>query len=142
MHAGKRKMHTKKWKMNTGKIKWRKSCRLFFDKNNIMLSWNIFFWACILLFWHAFYFFGIKIYRHAKWYLRTATFCNLGMQNFFFGLQNPFLGVQNISSFWVNLMFGNNFFWKFSNFLKKVSKSSKLFQKFKNRKTWYGQIMC
>jgi hypothetical protein len=31
--------------------------------------------------------------------------------------------------FWVNLMFGNNFYWKFRNFLKKVFKSSKLSQK-------------
>jgi hypothetical protein len=45
-----------------------------------MFSCNIFFWACILLFWHAFYLFGIKICRHAKWFLGTATFCNLGMQ--------------------------------------------------------------
>jgi hypothetical protein len=45
--------------------------------------------------------------------------------------------------FWVNLMFGNNFYCKFKNFLKKVFKNSKLLsQKIKSWKTRYWQIIC
>jgi hypothetical protein len=109
----------------------------FFNKNNIMLSCNIFFWACILLFWHAFYFFW-----HAFYFFDMRFIFSVSK---FVGMQIDFYWLQHFATwackfiFWIaKSFFGSTkyftpHFWhvlkKMSGFLRKpykrISKISK-----------------